>query len=100
MHYFYDMVPIKKKVSILALVAFTTVLVVMTCVGEPAWGAVDLEAFINPDAESSPFKVRYHDQIEYAYGDGSLLHQYMDGKQWVVEGTASGGQDIQNLEEY
>ena len=81
----------------LALTVIVAVLVAVAGASELAWGAVDLEAFINPYAESSPFKVRYYDQIEYVYGEGSLLHHHLGGKQWVVEGTTSGGQDVQDL---
>ena len=59
-----------------ALTVIVAVLVAVAGASELAWGAVDLEAFINPYAESSPFKVRYYDQIEYVYGEGSLLHHH------------------------
>ena len=48
----------------LALTVIVAVLVAVAGASELAWGAVDLEAFINPYAESSPFKVRYYDQIQ------------------------------------
>ena len=67
--------------------------------GEPTWGAVDLEAVINMDIDFSQFRTTYSDRIEYEYGEGSLLHQYLGGRQWVVEGTASEGRDVQNLED-
>ena len=67
--------------------------------GEPAWGAVDLEAVINMDVDFSQFRTTYSDRIEYEYGEESLLHQYLGGRQWVVEGTASEGLDVKNLED-
>ena len=67
--------------------------------GEPAWGTVDLDAVINMDVDFAQFRTTYYDRIEYEYGEGSLLHQYLGGRQWVVEGMASEGQDVRNLED-
>ena len=67
--------------------------------GEPAWGAVDLEAVINMEVDFAQFRTAFSDRIEYEYGEGSLLHQHLGGRQWAVEGTASEGQDVRNLED-
>lgn len=61
----------------------------------PAWASTQLGTFIDPNAESSHFNIRYQDTISYDYDAGSQLHQLLDGKQWLVEGVASEGQDIQ-----
>ena len=75
------------------------VLLAVTGAGEPAWGEVNLDAVINMDVDFAQFRTTYSDRIEYEYGEGSLLHQYLGGRQWVVEGTASEGQDVRNLED-
>ena len=59
------------------LAAASTAVAVLLAVagsGEPAWGAVDLEAVINMDVDFAQFKTTYSDRIEYEYGEGSLLH--------------------------
>ena len=86
------------RASTTTLMAVAALLAVASA-GEPAWGAVDLEAVINMDVDFSQFRTTYSDRIEYEYGEGSLLHQYLGGRQWVVEGMASEGRDVQNLED-
>ena len=83
------------------LAAASTAVAVLLAVagsGEPAWGAVDLDVVINMDVDFAQFRVTYSDRTEYAYGEGSLLHQHLGGRQWVVEGTASEDRDVQKLE--
>ena len=88
------------RVHVLAAASTTVaVLLAVAGAGEPAWGAVDLDAVINMDVDFAQFRTTYSDRIEYEYGEGSLLHQHLGGRQWVVEGTASEGQDVQNLED-
>ena len=65
--------------------------------GEPAWGAVDLEAVINMEVDFAQFRIAFSDRIEYEYGEGSLLHQHLGGRQWALAGTASNTQDVQDL---
>ncbi len=83
----------------LVFAAVTVMLAAVAGTGEFAWGETTLEASINPSAESSPFRVKYQDYTIYEYGHGSLLHQHLGGKKWTLEGTASGSQDVLDLED-
>ena len=85
--------------TLAAALTAVTVLLAVAGSGDPAWGAVDLDAVINMDVDFAQFRTTYSDRIEYEYGEGSQLHQHLGGRQWVVEGTASEGQDVQNLED-
>ena len=81
-----------------AALAAVAVLLAAAGPGEPAWGAVDLDAVINMEVDFAQFRTTYSDRIKYEYGEGSLLHQHLGGRQWVVEGAASEGRDVQKLE--
>ena len=88
------------RVHVLAAASMAVaVLLAVAGSGELVWGAVDLDAVINMDVDFAQFRTAYSDRIEYEYGEESLLHQHLGGRQWVVEGTASEGQDVRNLED-
>jgi len=53
----------------------------------PAWAA-QLDARINPNADSSPFKMSYLKTIFIEYPNGGNLFDELRGKQWTVSGTA------------
>ena len=53
----------------------------------PIWAA-QLDARINPNSESSPFKITYLKTIYIEYPDGGSLFDELQGKEWVVSGTA------------
>ncbi|RNJ79624.1 MAG: hypothetical protein D9C04_04415, partial [Nitrosopumilus sp. B06] len=50
----------------------------------PAWGA-QLEATINPDSETSPFKISYQKTVFIEYLDGGALFEHLDGKEWTLK---------------
>ena len=53
----------------------------------PVWAA-QLEAKIDPNTESSPFKIKYQDAVKIKYPDGGDLFAELQGKEWTVSGTA------------
>ena len=74
-------------VAILIMVGATT----------PAWAA-QMEVRINPDAESSPFYIRYQKTIFIEYPEGGLIHDQLSGQDWHVTGSAdSSNPGVQDL---
>ena len=53
----------------------------------PAWAA-QLDVLINPDAESSPFHIRYQKTVFIEYPADGQIHDQLSGQEWQVEGTA------------
>jgi hypothetical protein len=53
----------------------------------PVWAA-QLDAQINPNADSSPFSVKYLKTVFIEYPDGGNLFDDLRGKEWTVSGTA------------
>ena len=80
---------------------FTVFLAALIVVGTstPAWAA-QLDARINPNNESSPFKMTYQNTVFIEYPNGGGLFDELQGKEWTVSGTAdssnSGVQDLIN----
>ncbi|RNJ76634.1 MAG: hypothetical protein EB830_03475, partial [Nitrosopumilus sp. H13] len=63
----------------------------------PAWGA-QLEATINPNSETSPFKISYQKTIFIEYPDGGNLSDYLNGKEWTLENSlASSHPAVQDI---
>ena len=65
----------------------------------PVWAA-QLDARINPNDDSSPFKMNYQKTIFIEYPNGGNLFDELKGKEWTVSGTAdssnSGVKDLMN----
>ena len=53
----------------------------------PAWAA-QLDARINPNSDSSPFKMNYQKTIFIEYPQGGELFESLQGKEWRLQGTA------------
>ena len=63
----------------------------------PAWAA-QLDARINPNNESSPFKMNYQKTIFIEYPNGGNIFDELQGKEWTVAGTAdSSNPGVQEL---
>ena len=80
--------------------AIMTVLVaglVVAGLGSFAWAA-QLDASIDPNQDVSPFKINYQRTILIEYPNGGQLREMLDGKSWVVDGTAdSSNPGVQKL---
>ena len=62
-----------------------------------AWGA-QLDARINPNSDSSPFKMNYQKTIFIEYPNGGQLFDELHDKTWTLSGTAdSSNPGVQNL---
>jgi len=70
-------------------IILTVLLVGLIVVGTttPAWAA-QLDARINPNADSSPFKMSYLKTVFIEYPNGGNLFDELRGKQWTITGTA------------
>lgn len=66
-------------------VLLATLIVVGT--STPVWAA-QLDARINPNAETSPFKMNYQKTVFIEYPNGGNLFDELKGKEWTVSGTA------------
>ena len=53
----------------------------------PAWAA-QMDARINPNADSSPFSMNYQKTVFIEYPNGGDLFKELQGKEWTVSGTA------------
>ncbi len=74
-------------VAILIMVGATT----------PVWAA-QMEVRINPDAESSPFYIRYQKTVFIEYPEDGLIHDQLSGQDWHVTGSAdSSNPGVQDL---
>ena len=70
-------------------VLLATLIVVST--STPAWAA-QMDARINPNADSSPFSMNYQRTVFIEYPDGGDLFKELQGKEWTISGVA----DISN----
>ncbi len=62
-----------------------------------AWGA-QLDARINPNTDSSPFRMNYQKTIFVEYPNGGQLFDELHDKTWTISGTAdSSNPGVQNL---
>ena len=76
-------------------VLLATLIVVGTSV--PAWAA-QLDARINPNTETSPFKITYLKTVFIEYPNGGNLFDELKGKEWTVGGSAdSSNPGVQEL---
>jgi len=66
-------------------VLLATLIVVGT--STPVWAA-QLDARINPNDETSPFKISYLKTVFIEYPNGGNLFDELKGKEWTVDGTA------------
>lgn len=71
--------------TVILSVLLATLIVVGT--STPVWAA-QLDARINPNNESSPFKMNYQKTIFIEYPNGGNLFDELQGKEWTVSGTA------------
>ncbi len=63
----------------------------------PAWAA-QLDARINPNSDSSPFKMSYLKTVFIEYPNGGKLFDEVRGKEWTISGTAdSSNPEFQEL---
>jgi len=53
----------------------------------PAWAA-QLDSRINPNNETSPFKMNYQKTVFIEYPNGGQLFDELRGKEWTIAGTA------------
>ena len=53
----------------------------------PVWAA-QMDARINPNNDSYPFKMNYQKTIFIEYPNGGNLFDELRGKEWTVAGTA------------
>jgi hypothetical protein len=81
--------------AVIMTVLLASLIVVST--STPAWAA-QLDARINPNADSSPFKMNYQKTIFIEYPDGGKLFDELHTKTWTISGTAdSSNSGVQNL---
>ena len=71
--------------ALLLTVLLAGLIVLSTSV--PAWAA-QLDARVNPNNESSPFKMNYQKTVFIEYPNGGNLFDELRGKEWTVAGTA------------
>ncbi len=71
--------------AVILSVLLATLIVIGTSI--PVWAA-QLDARINPNTETSPFKVTYLKTIFIEYPNGGDLFDELKGKEWTVSGTA------------
>ncbi|MGH1569198.1 MAG: hypothetical protein ACRBBZ_08510, partial [Nitrosopumilus sp.] len=78
-------------------VLLATLIVVGT--STPAFAA-QLDAKINPNTETSPFKMNYQKTVFIEYPEGGNLFDVLRGQEWTVSGTADssdpGVQELRN----
>ena len=83
-------------ISRLFLPIFVAVLIVVGATSS-AWAA-QMEVRIDPDAEVSPFYVRYQKTVFIEYPEDGLVHDQLSGQEWRVAGSAdSSNPGVQDL---
>ena len=83
-------------ISRLFLPIFVAILIMVGAI-TPAWAA-QMEVRINPDAESSPFYIRYQKTVFIEYPEDGLIHDQLNGQDWHVTGSAdSSNPGVQDL---
>ncbi len=81
--------------ALIVSVLLATLIVVGT--STPVWAA-QLDARINPNTETSPFKMNYQKTIFIEYPNGGQLFDELRQKTWTLSGTAdSSNPGVQNL---
>jgi len=81
--------------AVILSILLATMIVVGT--STPAWAA-QLSATINPNTETSPFKMNYQKTVFIEYPEGGNLFDELQGKEWTVSGTAdSSNPDVKAL---
>jgi hypothetical protein len=70
--------------AVILSVLLATLIVVGT--STPVWAA-QMDARINPNDETSPFKIAYLKTVFIEYPNGGNLFDELKGKEWTVEGT-------------
>ena len=71
--------------AVILSVLLATLIVVGT--STPVWAA-QLDARVNPNTETSPFKIAYLKTVFIEYPNGGNLFDELKGKEWTVDGTA------------
>ncbi len=71
--------------AVILSVLLATLIVIGT--STPVWAA-QLDARINPNTETSPFKMTYLKTVFIEYPNGGNLFDELQGKEWTVSGTA------------
>ena len=71
--------------AVLLSILLATLIVVGT--STPVWAA-QLDARINPDTETSPFKITYLKTVFIEYPNGGNLFDELKGKEWTIDGIA------------
>lgn len=71
--------------AVILSVLLATLIVVGT--SAPVWAA-QLDARINPNTETSPFKIAYLKTIFIEYPNGGNLFDELNGKEWTIDGSA------------
>lgn len=71
--------------AVILSVLLATLIVVGT--SAPVWAA-QLDARINPNTETSPFKITYLKTVFIEYPNGGNLSDELQGKEWTVDGKA------------
>ncbi len=71
--------------TVILSILLATLIVVGT--STPVWAA-QLDARINPNAETSPFKISYLKTVFIEYPNGGSLFDELQGKEWTVDGSA------------
>ena len=81
----------------LVLTILLTGFVVVGISSSTAWAA-QMDARINPNEESSPFKMNYQKTVFIEYPNGGNLFDILQGKEWTISGTAdSSNPGVQEL---
>ncbi len=81
--------------TVIMTVLLATLIVAST--SAPAWAA-QMDARINPNADSSPFSMNYQKTVFIEYPNGGDLFKELQGKEWTVAGTADlSNPDVQDL---
>ena len=81
--------------AVLLTVLLAGLIVIST--SAPAWAA-QLDARINPQQDSSPFKMNYQKTFFVEYANGGQLFDELSQKTWTISGTAdSTNPGVQNL---
>ena len=94
-----DLNTILQILTVSKAVIMTVMLATLVVVGTstPAWAA-QLDARINPNADTSPFEMHYLRTVFIEYQDGGDLFDELRGHEWTISGTAdSSNPGVQKL---
>lgn len=88
------------RTYLVSRVLFLTVLLaglIVVSTSTPVWAA-QLDARINPNSDSSPFKMNYQKTVFIEYPNGGALFDNLREKEWTIAGTAdSSNPGVQEL---